>query len=88
MKPRVLLIRRIGEQCNPDLVEGDEGSHCWRPQTSKQKDAPRGCNQALCQGDGLRRFPGEAGGTEIDQRDTETQPQQQQANTGPAVRKS
>ena len=76
MKPHVLAICSMEGQCDPDLDEGDQGSHCRRPQTGKQKGAGCGSNQVLYKSGRFRGFPGEPRSTKIDQRDTEAKPEQ------------
>ena len=76
MKPHFLSMRRIEKQCDPDLVEADQSSHCRRPQTGKEKDSACARNQVLYKSDRFRGFSGEPRSTKIDQRDTEAKPEQ------------
>jgi hypothetical protein len=72
----------------PRLLQSNQPSHDWRPQTCKEKDAARGRKQVLCDGDRFRRFRSKTGDPEVDQSDAEATPEEKQANTGPAIRKS
>src|SRR5262245_27881887 len=71
VNPRVRSLDGRKGQRDRNLVEGDQGSHCWRPQTGKQKEASCNRNRFLREGDRFRRFPRETGGPEVEQSETE-----------------
>jgi hypothetical protein len=71
-----------------NFIDGNQCPHHRRPQTNKEKRAACSRNHVLWEGDWRQRFSEEGGGPEIDQSAAETEPEQQQTNTGPAIRKS
>lgn len=87
VNPRVLSPRRMTRKGDPDFVESNEGSDYWCPETGKQEDTARNHKQVLCEDDRFRRLRREAGDPETDQGDTQTKPDEEQANAGPTVRK-
>jgi len=72
----------------PRLFQSNQSSHDWRPQAREQKEGARSRKQVLCEGDQFRRFRRKTGDPEVDQSDAEATPEQKQAKSGPAIRKS
>jgi len=72
----------------PHLLQSNQPCDDWRPQARQQKDAARKRRQILCESDWFRRFRRKTGDPEVDQSDAEATPEQKQAKSGPAIRKS
>jgi hypothetical protein len=81
-------VRRIERERGPQLVQGDQRSDHGRPQAGEQKDAACSLDPILSDRDGRSERAKERAYTEIDESDTDAKPQQQEAEPGPAIRKS
>jgi hypothetical protein len=87
MNPRVPVRSRVERKRHRNLVQCEGRSYERCPQTSEHKNARHSRNQVLREPGCLRGSLRKTGHCAIDERDGDTNPEQEQPNSRPAIRK-
>src|SRR5262249_12592189 len=85
MHPRRLSRSGVQRYGLPCLLEGRQSSGHWRPETDEQKESTCGGDQVLDERERCGFSLEEPVDAVVDQRGTETEPHEQQSDSGPAI---